>query len=880
MNVIPNPYKTMESGSHSILGLPDQKGGENLSNTLKGGENSSNTLKGGENSSNTLKGGENSSNTLKGGAERIIPIYRQMKNSPYVSNEQKRSQRERYNEDHPDEARAEKEERYGNKERPERTYEEPARPHFSLTKPLFKFEVAPELIPKPQQPYPKAQPDQIVKNYILPPPGEAINQNQTYSIPNQIGQNPEAKVISQNTYNINFANAFKVQEFREDLLPGKDESMLKYTMNTISERMIIYNYLRSILIRQNDGENINFISDKSPEVRNLLSYLRIIDVQLTKNDKITNNPLGNLPRRLIMYSSCYPIRVDRANYNVGCAKNNIGINIRIYQMIMGETFVNKYRSLPYKVFEVWREISLYEQMRDNIIKGNLSPNFGILYSYYITKDTEIDFLKINRLRNKDIVSKHEKEQKLLLNNSYKKEMQDYLVSLQKYSTSDLTKMIDDLDIHKPSDKCLIALTEAGTHDLITWSSRQYEDNGLAKKMVNTGYHAKEVWQSILFQMFQGFLCMYKMGMSFETFDVNSNVMVKSLKTDEMNKGYWRYRINGIDFYIPNYGYMVLINPDFADIKSNDEQTLANVPVPTLQKNQDIILQVLDDNSMRQLDNVKYKSYSNELLINQTEFNLNRNKVRSIGNMKSAFDQNVYNKEYTLNGGVLPDTSILNMIKEINRELSSGNFQNINQLIEIAKKAQNKAIEEKLTDNEIQEVVRVAVSAPVAGVDAAVQAKIALYIAAKNAANGPGAVAARAAADANPAPEFNINVTDDLLKILVEKFKDFLHNRVGTSLKEGEQANLVESDDLRLGELVACLDNRRWGIITKQNPDGSYDVFTVDEPAGIDNNVTIKLKTVNYNIGDLRRAGVLIEQISKPNQKLSDTDLLETYDLSL
>jgi hypothetical protein len=175
MNVIPNPYKTMESGSHSILGLPDQKGGEN------------------------------SSNILKGGAERIIPIYRQMKNSPYVSNEQKRSQRERYNEDHPEEARAEKEERYGNgnRERTERTYEEPARPHFSLTKPLFKFEVAPELIPKPQQPYPKAQPDQIVKNYILPPPGEAINQNQTYSIPNQIGQNPEAKVISQNTYNIN-----------------------------------------------------------------------------------------------------------------------------------------------------------------------------------------------------------------------------------------------------------------------------------------------------------------------------------------------------------------------------------------------------------------------------------------------------------------------------------------------------------------------------------------------------------------------------------------------------------------------------------------------------------------------------------------------------
>ena len=92
-----------------------------------------------------------------------------------------------------------------------------------------------------------------------------------------------------------------------------------------------------------------------------------------------------------------------------------------------------------------------------------------------------------------------------------------------------------------------------------------------------------------------------------------------------------------------------------------------------------------------IDNVKYKSYSNELLINQTEFNINRNKVRSIANMRSAFDQNVYNKEYTLNGGVLPDSSILNMIKEINRGLTSGNMQNIDTLIEIAKKAQQEAI---------------------------------------------------------------------------------------------------------------------------------------------------------------------------------------------
>jgi len=864
INVIPNPYKQINQGSHSILGAPDQNNGNFMSQM--------------------------------GGSGRIIPIYKGTKNSPYKSNEEKRTTQERYYEDNPEEKYQDK----ADQNKPEKDYSTPNQPYrgINLSKTAFEVKIAPELMPQPPMVFPKAQPEQIVKNYILPPPGNLPVQ--TYSIPNQIGQNPQANVLTQNTYNVSFASPSKILEFREDILPSKDESMLKYTMNTISERLIIYNYLRSILIRQNDGENINFLSDKSPEVRNLLSYLRIIDVQLTKNDKTTNNPLGQLPRRLIMYSSCYPIRVDRANYNVGCAKNNIGINIRIYQLIMGETFVNKYRSLPYKAFEVWREVSIYEQMRDNIIKPKLSPNFGIMYSYYITQDVEIDFLKINRIRNRDIVNKKEKEQKLLLNELYKSEMRDYLVSLQKYSTGDLTKLVDELDIHKPSNKCLIALTEAGTQDLISWSSRNYEDNGLAKKMINTGYHNADVWQSILFQMFQGFLSMYKFGIGFNNFDLNSNIMVKSLKTDEMNKGYWRYRVNGIDFYIPNYGYMVLINPDFADITSSDEMTLMNIapaivppplaagvyglgaaPTPV-----EIILETLDDDNMRKLDNVVYKSYSNELLVNQNEFNLNRNKFRVIKNMKDAFDQNVYNKEYTLNGGVLPDPKIMQIITDINTIISPI-VNDEGKLLDAGKKASVECIRQKLNDDQMQKVIRAVVSDvranPAINIAANITAKIAIVNppvvpvpAPRVPAPAPAAVAAALAF--NP-PAYTIDIKNDLTKIMITKFKEFLHNRIGTSLKEGEQNNLLETDSLMVGELVACLDNRRWGIITNIDPLGNYTIYTVNEPAGIDNNIVSKLNFQNYTIGDLRRSTVQIEQISKPNQKLGDTDLLESYDLN-
>ena len=889
MNVIPNPSLMQNIGAHSILGDPTQKGGADGVHNQKAGADGVLNQKAGADATHNQRAGADATHNQRAGADRIIPIYKNTSNSPYKSNEQIRTQKERFFEQHPELAREEKQENREKSESKERSYEEPQPRGFNLSKTAFKFDIAPELMPQlPFKPPQAAPPENVVKmmNYIIP---NTFGPNQTYSIPNQMAQ-PSANVMSQNTYNITFANPSKVREFREDILPSKDESMLKYTMNTITERIIIYQYIRSILIRQSDGENINFLSDKSPEVRNLLSYLRILDVQISKYDKATNNPLGALPRRVITYSSCYPIRVDRTNYNVGCAKNNIGINIKIYQLIMGETFVNKYRSLPYKAFEVWREISLYEQMRDNIIKSKLSPNFSILYAYYITQDTEIDFLKINRLRNKDIVSKKEKEQKLILNNLYKQEMTNYLVGLQKYSTADLTKLVNELDIHQPSNKCLIALTESGTQDLITWGSRQYEDNGLAKKMINTGYHSYETWLSVLFQMYQGFLSMYKYGIAFQRFDINSNVLVKSLKQDEMNVGYWRYRINGIDFYVPNYGYLTMITPDFADIIDNDEQTLVNVPAPVARPalpagvlglgvvpdTAAIMIDALDNSSLEKLDKTIYKSYSNELLVNQSELNVNKNKLRTISNMKDAFDQNIFNKEYTLNGGVRPDDGIIRIITDVNTNVSTL-LTRESAKIRIGEKAERDSVAAGIRSQEaIARVVSAAVNAilPLTSDQAIIN-----QIAIERAPAGPAPAAP--VAPVAPVP-FTLQ-TDELLITVINKFKEFLHNRVGTSLKETEIPNLIESENLIAGELVCCLDNRRWGIIVNIstiNGVTTYKMFTVDEPAGTDINILNKLQIVDYTIGDLRKSTILVEQVSKPNQKLSDSDLLETYELIL
>ena len=773
----------------------------------------------------------------KGGAERIIPIYKGNKNSPYISNNEKQNKTERYLDANPY-AMKESQEKISNVDNSVPIYE--LKTELPESKTAFQINVAPELLPPERRPLKPAPPQDVVKmiNYVLP--NTFPIQPTVQSINNQFGP-PPTQVLSHNTYNIEFANPSNIREFREDILPSKDESMLKYTMTTVTERMVIYQYLRSILIRQADGENINFLTDKSPEVRNLLSYLRILDIQASKSDKVKNNPLGLLPKRLLIYNSCYPIRVDRTNYNVGCAKNNVGINIRVYQMTAGEALINKFKNLPYNVFEVWREVSLYEEIRDNIVKTKESPNFVVLYAYYITKDTEIDFLKVNRLRNRDIISKGEKAQKELINNLYKAEMREYLVSLQKYSTKDLTELVKGLDINQPSDKCLLALTEAGAQDMITWATRKYEDNGLAKKMINTGYHSYEVWKSILFQLYHALMTMYKYGISYANFDLEVNVKIKSLKYDDTNRGYWKYRVNGIDFYIPNYGYLVLIDSGFTDVRSNDEGTMTLERL--LKETEDGIFQT--GGGPKNLNDIEYKLYSNKLLVeekaapvaapvaapaapvptappvdapaapvptappadapavlNQSGGSIQRggdrtselkekNRERVIENFKCAFNMDAFDKEYTLNGGIRPDERISTIVADIHA---------------------------------------------------------------------------------------NIN-KDNIFDLFTKHFKEYMHNRIGTSLKESELNNLIEADNLRNGEIVACLDNKRWGVVISKRDDNMYNVLTLNEPANLNDNINNLTKEV-YNLGDLNRSSVLLEQVTKPTQRLNESEILETYEINL
>ena len=112
---------------------------------------------------------------------------------------------------------------------------------------------------------------------------------------------------------------------------------------------------------------------------------------------------------------------------------------------------------------------------------------------------------------------------------------------------------------------LIAVTEAPNSNIIKWNSQVRIPYGAVRKMVSTGYHKLEVWQSILFQLLYACMVLNNNKIYFNNFSLENNVYIKDVQTDNTGNSCWIYRINDIDYYVPNYGYIVVIDSNFADI---------------------------------------------------------------------------------------------------------------------------------------------------------------------------------------------------------------------------------------------------------------------------------------------------------------------------
>jgi hypothetical protein len=117
-----------------------------------------------------------------------------------------------------------------------------------------------------------------------------------------------------------------------------------------------------------------------------------------------------------------------------------------------------------------------------------------------------------------------------------------------------------------SGKGLVAMTESPTYNFYDWASIKYEAKGNVHTMINTGFHTSDVWMSILFQIMIGLHVLQKHGIAFRDFSIGDNIYIKDIADHSNGKSYWKYVINSYEYYIPNYGYLVMFDTNYKDVE--------------------------------------------------------------------------------------------------------------------------------------------------------------------------------------------------------------------------------------------------------------------------------------------------------------------------
>ena len=519
-------------------------------------------------------------------------------------------------------------------------------------------------------------------------------------------------------YNISLANPVgdhtTINRVFEDILPG---DKVDFSALTIYERTQLCEFFRNNLIENTDGEEMNITGGK----KSLLSYIKLMEI----NPYIINkNPYLNMAKGFLIYRAAYPIRLDESSKVITIAKTSMGLNIRIYNLSLGAMncrMINN--NIDIDDFDVWREVKYYDWLRNNIIKRKVSPNFISSILYKIDTQSNIDWNKLemikqnrlpfdklsllkdneNTINNKHkikmisasslfniglsnrgfkiIVPTKETWEKLkqeltdsinskLISDTFKAHLHNMIdpssdmlytkTNIDSLTLNDLyaivkiantsnyedgikeiKKLLDPtIDLTISSNKLLILVTEAPTSNLLQWSSKYYEPYGTVKKMVSTGYHSPEVWKSVLFQIVYCFSILQESYVSMCNMSIENNFYIKDLFCDMNNVGSWVYKVNNIDYYVPNYGYLFVFDSKYADITKTDKNMVYKINSPLYSKN-----------------NTNYTNLKAEIYQEILE------------QFRNIIDPDNFTFILRQKGGNIPDQSTLDLLKKLHSHLS-------------------------------------------------------------------------------------------------------------------------------------------------------------------------------------------------------------------
>jgi len=381
----------------------------------------------------------------------------------------------------------------------------------------------------------------------------------------------------QKVYNINLGNPLEhdsmLNSIYEDVLPGDPKI---YTYKSINTRQQLNKFIRNSILRDVDGEYMSILGGKV----SLSSYIRLLQFNPYN---VKGNPYSNLPYNFMLYNAAYPIKYDVDSRKVNIAQDSLGLNVRLYGLNLG-SLTNKKFGGDYKNYNVWREIEYYKMIKNEILQQKVSPNFISILFYKLDTMSRLDYKKLN-----EIIQEH----KTLLNSAISTKIEDninnQLVELAKKIRFDNLQLSPEQkpgtypDLNCPTDVSLIAVTEAPTQNVLEWASPIYNKyHGAIKAMVNTGVHQHSTWRSVLFQITHIFYILQQKQLYFEQLNASNNIFIKELFANPKSIGHWQYNVTNVDFYVPNYGYLVMFDSRYVDIGSDtiNELVQGNPTKPT------------------------------------------------------------------------------------------------------------------------------------------------------------------------------------------------------------------------------------------------------------------------------------------------------------
>jgi hypothetical protein len=648
---------------------------------------------------NEQKGGdyENAKNDEK----YQIPDYKEPVNNPMIPNEQKRI----YYENKPREPQG--------------------------LQPMIDFKFTPPPKPKPTSSIsgnPLPNPAVFYPNYV-PNPFDPIAYANYMQYTGYGMQQPLAPIYKE--YNINIGGVegshLRTAIFFEDALPVKNVSG---SFNSLGERIIIYESIRSNLFTSGDGKDVPIENDS----HNLLSHLKLMDMNPYNSSRFSRNPYKGLPFGFLLYRSCYPMRHNTKTFNAICAANSTGINVRIYRLTEGSYMINKQNITKASDYDEWRDMAFYNFVKEHIIKPKVSPNFTIMYGYNITTNSGIKFDDLQMFQQKGpritdaplyTTGKNQQAETLqglrqsnlrdkampantmvpvsgkvagvgpMMNGQHLRPVNSLVkqvVAVVRHPiTGQITRELTSVPtpqeqailLNKYSGKALVCLTEASNYTIIGWAKKEYRADGNIKTMINSGYHTKAVWESIIFQIIVSLYVMQIKGIVINNFRLDRNVFIKDINTGGAVTNYWKYKIEGIEYYIPNYGYLVLIDTNYRDFDRAVDEASSTDP----NRERKLDGTILDSCKLTQEDCI----------------------TKTFEMFRSSIDPNIFDQDFVADNGVKPPEEILRLMTAIKNMADAKPSLNIAHYIrKFMTMFMNNRVGGPLTTEEINNVKRGAV----------------------------------------------------------------------------------------------------------------------------------------------------------------------------